>query len=155
MEHSIDSWIHLPTFKPSDSIPECLTLMIASGAILGRSSHAQRFGYALYEKARVALHEMFEADSNNTRKLAALQTYALALGIGTWSGDKRIMELAEGSALPLITMLRRAGRFRRSRRPTEHPLPTDTPEQLERKWRDWVEAESFKRLAYHLFLHSV
>ncbi|GIZ41490.1 hypothetical protein CKM354_000479300 [Cercospora kikuchii] len=155
MEHSIDSWIHLPTFKPSESIPECLTLMIASGAILGRSSHAQRFGYALYEKARVALHEMFEADSNNTRKLAALQTYALALGIGTWSGDKRIMELAEGSALPLITMLRRAGRFRRSRRPTEHPLPTDTPEQLGRKWRDWVEAESFKRLAYHLFLHSV
>lgn len=155
MEHSIGSWIHIPTFRPSETIPESLTLMIAAGAILGRSSHAQRFGYALQDKARGANYEMFESDNSNTRRLAALQTYAISLGIGTWSGNKRTMELAESAALPLITMLRRAGRFRRSRIPAETPLPTDTPEQLEQKWRSWIEAESFKRLAYHIFLHSV
>ena len=155
MEHSIGSWIHIPTFKPSETIPESLTLMIAAGAILGRSSHAQRFGYALQDKARGANYEMFESDNSNTRRLAALQTYAISLGIGTWSGNKRTMELAESAAMPLITMLRRAGRFRRSRIPAETPLPTDTPDQLEQKWRGWIEAESFKRLAYHIFLHSV
>ncbi|USW57029.1 hypothetical protein Slin15195_G103480 [Septoria linicola] len=155
MEHSIDSWIHIPTFKPSETIPECLTLMIAAGAILGRSSHAQRFGYALQDKARMANYEMFESDNTNTRRLSALQTYAISLSIGTWSGNKRTMELAESAGLPVITMLRRAGRFRRSRIPADVPLPSDSREQLEHKWRQWVEAESFKRLAYHLFLHSV
>lgn len=155
MEHSIGSWIHIPSFKPSETIPESLTLMIAAGAILGRSSHAQRFGYALQDKARGANYELLESDASNTRRLAALQTCAISLGIGTWSGNKRTMELAESAAMPLITMLRRAGRFRRSRIPAEIPLPTDTSEQLDRKWRSWIEAESFKRLAYHIFLHSV
>lgn len=50
MGHSIDSWFHTPTFGASDTTPELLTLMIAGGAILSRSSHAQKFGYALQEK---------------------------------------------------------------------------------------------------------
>lgn len=50
MEHSIDSWFHIPTFSAKDTSPELLTLMIAGGAILSRSSHAQKFGYALQEK---------------------------------------------------------------------------------------------------------
>lgn len=155
MEHSIDSWIHIPTLRPSDLIPELLTLMIAAGAILGRSSHAQKFGYALQDKARLANRDMFERDNSNTRSLQALQAFAVSLNIGTWSGNKRTMELAESAALPLITMLRRAGKFRKSREPTECPLPSDTTEMLEQKWRMWVEAESFKRLAYHIFLHIV
>jgi hypothetical protein len=31
----------------------------------------------------------------------------------------------------------------------------DPPEVLEVKWSAWVEAESFKRLAYHVFIHCV
>ncbi|KXT01826.1 hypothetical protein AC578_1994 [Pseudocercospora eumusae] len=155
MEHSIDSWIHIPTCRPSETIPELLTLMIAAGAILGRSSHAQKFGYALQDKARVANWELFERDNSNTRSLPALQSYATSLLIGTWSGNKRTMELAESAAFPLVTMLRRAGAFKKTRTPPKGPLPSDTPEELNHKWKAWIEAESYKRLAYHVFLHCV
>ncbi|EME78796.1 uncharacterized protein MYCFIDRAFT_43577, partial [Pseudocercospora fijiensis CIRAD86] len=155
MEHSIDGWIHIPSCRPSETIPEFLTLMIAAGAILGRSSHAQKFGYALQDKARVANWELFERDNSNTRSLPALQAYATSLLIGTWSGNKRTMELAESAIPPLVTMLRRAGAFKKTRAPPQAPLPSDSPEELDRKWKAWIEAESHKRLAYHVFLHCV
>lgn len=49
-------------------------------------------------------------------------------------------------------MLRRAGRFRKVNQISFAPLPQDSGEALHRKWRDWVEQESFKRLAFHAFL---
>jgi hypothetical protein len=63
------------------------------------------------------------------------------------------MEIAECHSQPLITMLRRAGHYRR-RQPTPAPLPTDDEHTLEIKWRAWIEAESFKRLAFHTLLHD-
>lgn len=42
-------------------------------------------------------------------------------------------------------MLRRALRFRRSVYNNITPCVDDTDEPLERKWRAWVEQESFKR----------
>lgn len=65
------------------------------------------------------------------------------------------MELAESNALPLITMLRRSGAFRRSRDEAIAPSSHDSPAALEHKWRAWVSGESSKRLAYHIFLHCV
>uniref|UniRef100_A0A2D3VMF6 Xylanolytic transcriptional activator regulatory domain-containing protein n=1 Tax=Ramularia collo-cygni TaxID=112498 RepID=A0A2D3VMF6_9PEZI len=155
MEHSIDSWFHTPTFVANESAPELLTLMIAGGAILSRSSHAQKFGYALQEKGRLAIAEMFERDGRNTRSLQALQAYSISLNIGTWSGDKRKMELAESNVLPLITMLRRSGAFRRSRSDLIRPSSQDDLATTESKWRAWVSGESSKRLVFHLFLHCV
>lgn len=155
MEHAIDSWIHIPTFHPSEVLPELLTFMVAQGAVLSRTSHAQMFGYAIQEKGRLALPEMFERDNSMTRHLQALQANAICLDIGSWSGNKRTMELAESSALPLVTMVRRSGGFRRSRGVAPGPSPEDTADTLQQKWRTWVEAESFKRLAYHVFLYAV
>lgn len=42
-------------------------------------------------------------------------------------------------------MLRRAGRFRKSRATTGAPSPTDSTDVLEEKWREWVKQESYKR----------
>ncbi|KAK4494544.1 hypothetical protein PRZ48_013900 [Zasmidium cellare] len=155
MEHSIDSWIHIPTFRSGDAIAELLTAMVAQGAVLSRTSHAQLFGYSLQEKARLALPELFERDNSMTRNLQALQASAICLDIGTWSGNKRTMELAEAAALPLVTMIRRSGGFRRSRGVAPGPSPGDSEDMLQQKWRKWLEAESFKRLAYHVFLYTV
>lgn len=49
-------------------------------------------------------------------------------------------------------MIRRAGRFQRSKRPLSPPLPEDCGEVLHRKWLEWVEDESFRRLAFRVFL---
>jgi hypothetical protein len=50
-------------------------------------------------------------------------------------------------------MIRRAGRFRRSN-PPPAPLSSDDEATLDSKWRTWVEAESFKRLAFHILIHD-
>jgi hypothetical protein len=43
-------------------------------------------------------------DNSRTRELQLLQTFALQLSIGLWSGNKRKMELAESHSQPLITV---------------------------------------------------
>ena len=154
VEESLDDFIHIPSLRPDECIPEFLALMIAGGAVANQSSRACKLGYALQETSRLAIPALFERDNSNTRCLQALQAYAICLDIGVWSGDKRTMELAESLALPLITMLRRSGRFRRPLSTPDPPYLEYSPETLEQKWRSWIEAESFKRVAYHVFLHS-
>lgn len=48
-------------------------------------------------------------------------------------------------------MLRRAGRFHRLQRPVAEPLPSDTGDVLQRKWLDWSEQETLRRLVFHAF----
>lgn len=64
------------------------------------------------------------------------------------------MEIAESHGLPLVTMLRRAGRFRRPRSMAIMPQPRDSGKVLEDKWQMWVEAESFKRLSFHVMIYD-
>lgn len=114
----------------------------------------RKLGFALQESVRLAMPKVFEADNSTTRDLQALQAFTLQLNIGLWGGDKRKMEVAEIFAQPVITMLRRAGRFRRPKLHSIAPHPSDDGETLETKWLAWVEAESFKRLAFHIFMHD-
>jgi len=51
-------------------------------------------------------------------------------------------------------MLRRAGKFQRSRTVSVRPPPEDTGEVLHAKWLEWVEQESYKRLVFHAMLHD-
>jgi hypothetical protein len=50
---------------------------------------------------------------------------------------------------PAITMQRRANRFRRYKYPFPAVSPADEGEELERKWRAWIESEQWKRLVHH------
>jgi Fungal specific transcription factor domain/Fungal Zn(2)-Cys(6) binuclear cluster domain len=149
-----DSWIHLPTFRLNGQRPELTGIIAAAGAVLSTVQVVRKLGFAIQEAVRLALPKIFEADNTTTRDLQILQAYALELNVGLWSGDRRKMEMAESFAQPVITMLRRAGHFRRSKAHFIIPLPSDDGEALETKWRNWVEAESFKRLAFHLFIND-
>lgn len=102
----------------------------------------------------MAKNEQFENDNSTTRDLRASQTFALTLDIGIWSGNGRRTEIAESFQQPLVTMLRRSLRFRRSAYSRIFPGMDDSSESLKRKWCTWAEQESFKRLAHHLFLHD-
>ena len=87
----------------------------------------------------------YENDNSTTRDLRTSQTYALNIDVGIWSGNRRKTEIAESFLQPLVTMLRRALRFRRSVYIDIIPRVEDTGEALERKWYAWIEQESFKR----------
>ncbi|KIW07204.1 hypothetical protein, variant [Verruconis gallopava] len=141
------SWIHLPTLDFEELREELLLSLIASGAARSRHPDVRKLGFAMQETARHAVADMFEEDNRNTRELRAMQTNALHLQVGMWSGIRRKIEIAESFMLPFITMLRRAGRFRR--KTGSLPEHSDDPTANEVRWRQWMENESMKRLAFH------
>ncbi|KAJ9604709.1 hypothetical protein H2200_010823 [Cladophialophora chaetospira] len=149
-----DSWIHLPTIELNDEALLLVIMMVSAGAVICSVPSIRKLGYALQETVRIGLATKFEHDNRATRHLPTLQAFALSLQVGLWSGDKRKMELAESFAQPLITMLRRAGRFRRPKDHVSLPNEEDSTETLDTKWRQWAHAESYKRLACHLLIHD-
>ncbi|KAI9732762.1 MAG: hypothetical protein M1834_003700 [Cirrosporium novae-zelandiae] len=150
----IDSWIHSPSFRPGFQRPELLAAIAAAGAIQTPGTTIRKLGFALQEAVRIAMPEIFEADNARTRDLQTLQSYALCLDMGLWSGNRRKMEIAESHAQPVLTMLRRAGCYQRSKYTSIVPQPSDEGDVLHQKWLEWVEIESFKRMVFHMFLHD-
>ncbi|USP82360.1 uncharacterized protein yc1106_09634 [Curvularia clavata] len=144
-------WFHLPTFSPSKLNPELLASIASAGAATIPDASLRKLGYALHEASRMGQSRTFEDDNTAIRDLQHLQTFLLQLGVGMWSGISRKMEIAESFAQPLITMLRRGGRFRRSTWKEIRPEPDEQGSALESKWLSWVNQESFLRLVYRAF----
>jgi len=145
-ESQPDSWFHAPTFNPEQALPALLSAVIAFGAILHPMPVIQKLGYALQEATRLALVKAFESNNSFTRNLEMWQAYSLFLELGLWSGNKRKCEIAEAQVLPLMTMSRRAGLFRRATKRAGLPEPNDEGNELRDKWQAWAVAESRKRL---------
>lgn len=145
-ESQPDSWFHAPTFNPERALPALLSAVIAFGAILHPMPVIQKLGYALQEATRLALVKAFESNNGFTRNLEMWQAYSLFLELGLWSGNKRKCEIAEAQVLPLMTMSRRAGLFRRATQRAALPEPNDEGNELREKWHAWAVAESRKRL---------
>ncbi len=121
----VDSWLHIPTFRPQSNRPELNAIVVAHGAVLSSIPTVRKLGFAIHEAVRLEIPKIvsfllfsicllisvmllivcqFETDNSRTRQLQPLQTYALNLSVGLWSGNKRKMELAESHEQPLITV---------------------------------------------------
>ena len=147
--HSLQAsnWLHIPTFDPREESPEFLLNVIAAGASLSHLPQIRKLGFALLEAARQTNANMFEKDNRTIRHLRPIQCSSIQLDAYLWSGERRLMEIAESFAQPLVTMLRRGGRFQHSSFASPREDIPDAPQELENKWRQWIEHESFKRLA--------
>lgn len=65
-EEQIDSYIHLPTLKPSEQIAELLAMLAGAGAVCTSSSVIRKLGYALQEAVRHAVSKrVHEAPSHS------------------------------------------------------------------------------------------
>ncbi|KAK1783800.1 hypothetical protein QBC45DRAFT_455966 [Copromyces sp. CBS 386.78] len=158
-EYQCDSWIHSPSLNPAEMLPELLGAIVANGASFIAVPAIWQFGLSMQEIIRTRLASLFESQNANTRKLECLQAYSLHLFMGMWSGFKRKTELAEAFLQPLLIMMRRAGVYTaavytRADLPAVFPQASDSPEVLERKWRAFINRESHKRLALHMFLYD-
>lgn len=131
-------WFHLPTFSPSNLNPELLASIVSAGAASIPDISLRKLGYALHEASRIGQSKTFEEDNTAIRDLQPLQTFLLQLKVGMWSGISRKMEIAESFLQPLMTMLRRGGRFRRLTWKDICPSPDDQGMALEEKWQSWV-----------------
>lgn len=145
---------HLPTFSPSHVNPHLLACIISAAAVTTPDTPLRKLGFALHEASRTALSAAFEDDNTAIRDLHHLRIFLLELEVGMWSGISRKMEIAESFFQPMLTMLRRGGRFRRSTWKEIVPTVDDQGTELETKWQEWVHQESYLRLVYRTFEHD-
>ncbi|KAF3046227.1 hypothetical protein E8E11_004133 [Didymella keratinophila] len=111
----------------------------------------RKLGFALHEAARMGQAKSFEEDNSSIRDLQHLRTFLLQEVVGMWSGVSRKMEIAESFLQPLVTMIRRGGKLRRSTWRDIAPIAEEEGSALEAKWQEWVHQESYLRLIYRVF----
>lgn len=145
------SFLHLATFDPNTRRPELVAIMAAAGAVLTSDPALAKLGYAIQECVRVAVPRQWEQDNTLIRDLQLSQAWIINLEIGLWSGYSRKVEIAESFLQPLVTMLRRDGKLKRSG--YSEPI-NGTEANMSKAWLTWIESESWKRLAYRLLSHD-
>ena len=114
-------------------------------------------GLILFEIVRLALNNLVEEDNSVLRNIQYLQANMIWIDTTAFCGYKRKMEIAEHSLQPLVTALRRAGKFDRvvyanTKVTTTTNLDSDKIHEI---WQQWVQQESYKRLVHHLFEHDI
>jgi hypothetical protein len=150
-----DAWIHPHSFRSECTRPELLTALIAAGCVCIGVKAISRTGLVLFEIVRQALVRALEEDNSVVRDLQYLQASMIWLDVCAFCGFKRKMEIAESNLLPLVTAVRRSGKFDTTDYDTLTPLPSDNDETLDAKWRRWIEMQSYSRLVHHLFEHDM
>lgn len=147
----VQSWFHLPTLSLAKLSPELLACIISAGAASTPDVPLRKLGFALHEAARIGQAKSFEDDNSAIRALQDLRTFHLCLIVGMFSGVSRKMEIAESFLQPLVTMIRRGGKLRRSTWKDIAPSADEEGAALEEKWHEWVHQESYIRLIYRVF----
>lgn len=150
-----DAWIHPYTFNSESSRPEYLMALVVAGCICFGIPSVNKTGLVLHDIVRISLRDLVERDNSVLQDMQYLQASMLWLDIGAFCGFRQKMQMAESSLQALVTALRRAGRFDGVRYPIILPTVEDSEEELNKKWKTWIEFESYKRLVYHLLDHDL
>ncbi|KAJ4374151.1 hypothetical protein N0V83_002892 [Neocucurbitaria cava] len=145
------SWFHLPTFSPSKIGPELLACIVSAGAATTPDVPLRKLGFAMHEASRIGQAKKFESDNTSIRDLENIRNLFLQLKVGMWSGISRKMEISESFLQPLLTMLRRGGRFRGLTWKEISPNTEDQGSVLEDKWQAWIHQESYLRVVHRAF----
>ena len=100
----VDSYIHIPSFKPNELKPEFLGAVAAAGAVLTNIRSVHKLGFALQDAVRTTIPGVCEDSNAITRELWLLQTFMTELEVGIWSSSKRKMEIAESHSQTVFTV---------------------------------------------------
>ncbi|KAI4730491.1 hypothetical protein E4T49_01689 [Aureobasidium sp. EXF-10728] len=150
-----EPWIHVATFDPTSIRPELLAAVLAHGACSTSAEVIRKLGYAMIDIVRTAVIDSWHGDNSLSRDLQLLQALLLTLNLAMWSGNKCMMEIAESTMGPSITIIRRAGWLREEFYSRIEPCEADQEMTLPYPEGDhlWsaIDADSWK--AQH-FKHS-
>ncbi|KAM0562301.1 hypothetical protein ACHAPJ_001988 [Fusarium lateritium] len=147
------SFVHAASFNPNEKRPELVAAMAACGAVLTSDPALSKLGYAIQECLRIAVAKHWERDNSLVRDLQLSQAFLITLEMGIWSGLPRKVEIAESFFNPVLTMMRRDGKFKKSAYP-DAKLGNTQGAASRQHWLKWVEDESFKRLAFRMLSHD-
>ncbi|KAK0110824.1 hypothetical protein ONS96_002416 [Cadophora gregata f. sp. sojae] len=141
--------LHHATINTNKDLPPPLiAAMIIIGAIYSRLKHTRRFAIVLLDATRWHLQVAVECNNAFMRSPMIIYAQALIVHTGLWCGNKRAFELAEVGRGALVTYIRRI-KF-------GELLPVTTTQAtiastLDSAWRQWVQEESQKRLAWVVY----
>ncbi|OQE26113.1 hypothetical protein PENFLA_c007G00928 [Penicillium flavigenum] len=147
------SFLHAASFDPNEKRPELVAAMAACGAVLTSDPALSKLGYAIQECLRIAISKRWERDNTLVRDLELSQAFLIILEMGIWSGLPRKVEIAESFFHPVLTMMRRDGKFKRSAYPDTNSRDTQALVSRD-EWLKWVEDESSKRLVFRMLSHD-
>jgi hypothetical protein len=146
-----ESWVRLDIGGAERPRTVLIAALVANGASRSHLPTIHRFGFALQEAMRIKMYSLYDSDNSLGRDLCMLQSQILNLHTGLWSGQSRLIEIAESFLQVPVTMLRRAGKFRFAQYSSAVVDSTDTADQVSDKWIRWKSDEAYKRLVYQLF----
>ncbi|KAJ6186172.1 hypothetical protein N7519_007473 [Penicillium mononematosum] len=147
------SFLHAASFDPNEKRPELVAAMAACGAVLTSDPALSKLGYAIQECLRIAISKRWERDNTLVRDLELSQAFLIILEMGIWSGLPRKVEIAESFFHPVLTMMRRDGKFKRSAYPDTNSGDSQVIVSRD-EWLKWVEDESSKRLVFRMLSHD-
>jgi hypothetical protein len=150
-----DTFLHVTSFNPNEKNPELLLAMVAAGAVLTSDPTLAKFGYAMHEIIRHAVAARWETNNALTRNLELLQAFLIHLEVGLWSGHSRKIEITESFVQVPVTILRRAGKFKKNEYASPPLLDRSMAvDELHHAWQSWLQGESWKRLAFRVLRHD-
>ncbi|KAF4627828.1 hypothetical protein G7Y89_g10323 [Cudoniella acicularis] len=137
--------VHQPTFNPSST---SWILVLAVAAVGCRYSKIPESG-----KCANALQELCERDNSNVRTTWLTQAILLNCMGMTYSGNRRLLEIAMASRSASVTQCRRNGSLHQSSRPVA--LNDATEDQVvESRWQAWVYEEELRRLGFCTWIYD-
>ncbi|OCK79360.1 hypothetical protein K432DRAFT_383157 [Lepidopterella palustris CBS 459.81] len=149
--HPIFPMLHQPTFNPSKAPWQLVLATAAVGCRYSKAPGSRKAANALQELLRRAIGLTCEQDNSNVREIWLAQAILLnSLGM-TYSGDKRLLEIAEACRSFGITLCRRNGCLKH----VAEAISIDSVcrgSALEEKWRQWIRDESRRRLGFCCWL---
>ncbi|KAH9900319.1 hypothetical protein F4778DRAFT_741179 [Xylariomycetidae sp. FL2044] len=121
-------------------------LMIAQGAAAVPTAEARALSAGLIETCRISLFDIIEKDIEMSADPMALRCALLFTLLGSWSGDKWLMDIAMGQRGMYLSMLKHAGML--ESQPSMIPSLNDS-QNVEMQWRSWLQRETQNRLVYN------
>lgn len=100
------------------------------------------------------IYVQWEKDNSLIRDLQLSQAFLISLELGMWSGYSRKAEISESFLQPLVTMLRRDNKLKKTRYLDLSLDPNLDDVSLEKAWHTWVDMEGFRRLAFRMMHHD-
>ncbi|RDL42472.1 Uncharacterized protein BP5553_02451 [Venustampulla echinocandica] len=142
---------HQPTLSLDFVASELSASFLSIGLLICGDLNAHEIGCVLLQRLRGDLLQLAQNITIKKEHLWVLQSMLLVEFAGMFHANRSAMELSDIFHGTLVTLARRLGLFE----PDYEPVRPTPKRSMDRRWGEWVQKETVKRLAYFIFVIDV